>query len=199
MRYVSADCETTGLDAQVHSLVSACLIADDLAEPGVPVSELPRLACYLRLPQDVVWSRRALEMHGHELAVRLPDPSVSELGGVPVVTAHDFSLRVKNWFHAMRWKPEKSSGLIRPTFAGKNVGFDLKFLAGILGSAAVKPRHRSIDPTVWFLRVGDAELPDLAGCKERAGLSGGVAHTAWADCEDVVRLVRAGHGRFAGG
>lgn len=84
------------------------------------------------------------------------------------------------------------------TVAGKNPGsLDIPFLEEAGAFAAkrsekrVRFRHRVLDPAVlYFDPSSDEELPDLATCKKRAGLSETVAHTAVSDALDVVQLVR---------
>jgi hypothetical protein len=187
MRLVAADVESTGLDRDRCQVISFSLVVDELGS-DVPPDRLPALNLWVRHPGGMWWEPVALGMHA-AVVPDLVNPKVSSIGGVPVVRdGVEVVKRVRDFFAG--WPVE--DGFVRPTFAGKNPGFDLAFLRPYLHSAGVKPRHRAIDPAVWFLRDGDGAVPSLEECLARAGLEPSGLHTAWGDALDVVRLVRAG-------
>lgn len=77
--------------------------------------------------------------------------------------------------------------------AGKNFGtFDKKFLENLpRWKQLIRTKQRIIDPAVLFVDWDvDQSLPNLAECKERAGVQGIVTHDALEDAWDVIQTLR---------
>lgn len=87
----------------------------------------------------------------------------------------------------------QENGLEPPyVVAGKNfASFDLRFLRR-LPNWNLKLFHRFIDPSMFYMHVGDDVPPSTDECLKRAGIQKMVEHDALADAYDVVRLVRKG-------
>jgi len=82
---------------------------------------------------------------------------------------------------------------VKYIIAGKNVhAFDIKFMNSIdfKMDEFSYPAHRHFDPAELYVDwENDDELPDLATCKQRAGIEGEVSHTALGDAWDVIQLL----------
>lgn len=88
---------------------------------------------------------------------------------------------------------KNSNGPITVNVAGKNFAtFDKKFIDKVEKlNTLVRFRQRVLDPSVLFTDwVNDNSLPDLAKCKERAGIDGIVTHDSLFDAWDVIALFR---------
>jgi len=64
----------------------------------------------------------------------------------------------------------------------------------------IPTQHRVIDPGNLYFdpRLDGGELPSTATCMKRAGIPGGVAHTALEDAIVAVELIRTWFGRRGG-
>lgn len=85
------------------------------------------------------------------------------------------------------------NGSITVNVAGKNFAtFDKKFIDKVEKlNTLVRFRQRILDPSVLFTDwTNDDFLPDLAKCKERAGIDGIVTHDSLLDAWDVIALFR---------
>lgn len=81
--------------------------------------------------------------------------------------------------------------LEKVTAAGKNFGsFDLQFLLHQSVEFSSSFRHRSLDPTPYYIKPEDVVPPELKECKLRAGLDGEVAHRGLDDAWDIVNLLQ---------
>lgn len=84
------------------------------------------------------------------------------------------------------------------TVSGKNFnGLDRNFLKFSSLFDEVRIHHRVVDPaTLYWKPFEDTELPSLAECLKRAGLSveDDVKYNAVDDAKDVIRLIRHHYG-----
>lgn len=88
---------------------------------------------------------------------------------------------------------KQKEGRIKLNVAGKNFSsFDKKFIDNVdKFYDFVTFRQRVIDPSVLFIDWENDECaPDLAQCKQRAGIDGIVTHESVMDAWDVISLFR---------
>ena len=83
-------------------------------------------------------------------------------------------------------------GSVTINVAGKNFGtFDLRFIEQLDGfKNYVRFSQRILDPAILYFDSSDERLPNLADCKERAGIKSAVSHKAIEDAWDVVEILR---------
>lgn len=191
MKYLSLDIETTGLDPDSDQLLQVSMIVENTERPSVEVEALPHFTCFIK-HERVVGNAYALGMNGWILDIisgRNPKSQHSVLKG-----KNRYELEENGYFDtwilsAMKFL-DTHFGKDRITVAGKNVaGFDIPFLPKVIRK---RFRHRCIDAGTLFIDWSkDRMPPDLAECKERAGIDTPVAHDAREDAMDVIRLIRA--------
>lgn len=189
MRYVSIDIETTGLNPDKHQILQIGAIVEDTNNP-LPFEELPKFNVIIR-HRDIEGEMPALAMNVgllQRIANNTPGP------GEVVVDGDSFLGKPAVQFWQFCDDNKVFDDKNRLTLAGKNLGqFDLLFLTRLAGW---KPyfmnfRIHCIDPAILFLNWDDdTSVPGLGKCKQRAGLSGEVAHDAIADAWDVIQLLR---------
>lgn len=183
MKYVSIDIETTGLNPETCDVLEIAAVVEDTNHPEVPVHELPWFHCYVD-KHSYQGEPYALSMHGEifrRIAKRekphaylLPEDAVTQL-----FVFLNRTLGIEKNFPA----------------AGKNFSnLDKPFLHRLTKSASqiLSFHHRVIDPAMFYWNpTEDVELPSSKVCLERSGVGGGVAHTALADAQMVIHLVRS--------
>ena len=177
MIYVSVDLETTGLDTQNDQILEFGAIIDD----GRPLEELPRFHRYVRHTR----------LEGSPYALWMNREIVGALANEKNYPEYLFTHEPSLIFEFLRFLDQIGHPKQHVSFAGKNFGtFDLRFLERLPCWADVKYRHRIIDPAILYAEPGDSRLPDMKTCMERAGITGGVAHTAIEDALVVIKLLR---------
>ncbi len=178
LKYFSIDIETTGLNPKEDQILEIGIVYDDL-ETRLPIEKLPKFHCYIA-HERLSGNPYALNLNA-KIIERIVNKSPNFIYSLPELTSFYISL----WLNDLGFKEED-----KITLAGKNVAsFDLPFLQE-LPKWNIKSHHRVIDPTILYLNEEDTVLPNLATCKERAGLENTVAHTAIEDALDVVKLIR---------
>lgn len=192
MKYISIDIETTGLDPKKHDIIQFAAVLDDLKNPR-PLSELPRIQVYF-LKKEYTGTAKALSMH-KSIFEKIESMKKSNLKYDPKTESHLIKLKILPLFlrnFLTKNGVEEKNNKIVLTPAGKNVSsFDMAFLkTQIKDWAGISFRQRAIDPTILFYEKEDRELPNSERCMERAGIPGGVAHTALEDALMVVKLIR---------
>lgn len=191
MKYVSLDIETTCIaPARPENILMVSMVVEDTSSPQVPVEELPHFTCFVSQPK-LTGNPFALGMNAWILdyisgRTKNPPYPIYRCG-----TDAEYYLQ-RDWTSEALIFLVQHFGGTRVTVAGKNVaGFDLPFLPGRLRDCF---RHRVIDPGALFLDwSSDTMVPDLAVCKQRAGIDTPVAHDAREDAMDVIRLLRTGY------
>lgn len=184
MKYLSIDIETTGLDPETCQILEIAVILDDLKKPlsGRPITDCPSFHCYVVHPQ-IQGQAYALSLHSEMLrriAKREP--------GYLYVRPERMDWEVRHWL----WDQDPSWDLTQSVMvAGKNFGsFDRQFLQR-LPCWGLQFHHRSLDPALlYFDPQVDQELPSTGECLRRAGLDLQLDHTALADAELVIQLLR---------
>lgn len=178
MKVVSVDVETTGLDPRKDQILEFAAVLFDL--PGEPIDHFHRL----------VWHER---IEGHPRALAMNAAILVELAdadrpvSLKVVHVHGLYSDFRSWLY-------RHVGDAKVTLAGKNAGaFDLQFLRSLPGWRDDLFRHRILDPGSLYFNPGlDSDyLPDLATCRERAGLDKQVKHRALHDAIAVMECIRA--------
>jgi oligoribonuclease (3'-5' exoribonuclease) len=177
MRYVSIDIETLGLDPFHDDVVEFAAVIDDFK---TSLEKLPKYHCYVTRP-DNNYCGNAYAMSMHPVILRRIATREAGFSYMPHdCLVEDFAL----------WLAD--NGLNdKIVVAGKNfAAFDKPFLLR-LGFGIIKFCHRSLDPgSMYFDPKIDMVPPDTKECLIRAGITTEVAHTAYEDALDVVRLIR---------
>lgn len=181
MKVVSIDIETTGLDPQKCDIlqIGACIF--DLLEPFERV-KCPKLLLYVNTLLTH-WEQQAVVSNAKIVA----DMMQRKMRNDPdVVTYADVVPDFRYWLNTNGVRQD-----IGFTVTGKNfMGFDQQFLCSKVPNWAdgIRIKHRSIDIASHFWQPGDAALPTLQMCLERAGINTVVSHTALDDALDVAEL-----------
>lgn len=177
MNYLSLDLETTGLDPLKHKIVEFGAVFDN----GKPIDELPTFRRII-FQEDAIWSIYCLNLHKHwyyDAVIQKPEhPELSKPGSL----MREFL----DWYYGQSDQ--------KIMLAGKNVGaFDLQFIKQLPDYNPRDFRHRTLDPTMYYILPEDKVPPDLKTCMLRAGLpyDEKLAHTALYDAKCVVQLLRA--------
>jgi len=194
MDIFAIDLETTGLDSSIHGVTEFAAVFGDLW------GQRPVKTFYVWInPEGYVWSQYCLDLHAKWLLNVNARIKAKQFDGDPIIVPNmqvAFA-HFKTWlFTQCDWPvPSQDGKWEKLIAAGKNFGsFDLGFL-----KKAGWPdifRHRSLDPTLGYIRRSDKFPPELKVCKERAIADGAafesaeVKHSAIADAMDVLDLLR---------
>lgn len=192
MRVFAVDIETTGLNPIVHSIVEVAIVAFELGDLQAPKKLLHRYV----IPEDMIWSSYCLNLHKDMLSKLLTN-------AIPIdKDCHlytDFSIpkqvpESQLFKEIMVWSAQIQAE--KMTACGKNFGsFDRQFIQNLPSFVEIF-KHRSLDPTVDFIRPEDKFPPELKECKKRAKELGcvidnvDVSHTAVDDCMDIMNLMQ---------
>jgi hypothetical protein len=219
MLYVSIDIETSGLDPDLHSVLSIGAIIED-TKKKLPYEELPKFHAIL-LQKEICGSPRALKMNekiidlisqyldgNDETRRNLQEHSGYIFCEPDEVAKHFYDFLFLNGFgcdlitgaQTIRIVNGKSLPVfgsntkpIRINVAGKNFGtFDKLFLENLTWyKKLIKQSQKIADPAILFCDwENDESLPGLQQCKERGDIKGIVTHDALEDAWDVIQLLR---------
>lgn len=185
--YASIDLETTGLNPDTCQILEVGIVIDDWV---TPIDELPVFHCYVT--HDLIYGEPfALQMNAAILK-KLAEGSEKNPGFAFVredyVSESIASFLRHNGFNTSR-----------VPVAGKNfAGFDRQFLRRLPEGNKLQFNQRVYDPAMLFWRPWeDGSPPDTKKCMKRAGIEGEVAHTAVADAQAVVKMIRFAAGRLS--
>lgn len=191
MKYLSVDTETTGLDPQLCQLLSLGIIIED-SKTILPYERLPKFHAII-VRDDIQGEEYALNLNAKiidlikEYNSSSPEEKwkMSESENVIFTTESSLVSHIQEFLLINHFE-----GKI--TIAGKNyIDFDKKFLEKIPRWNELNIHRRVIDPATSFVDWEiDEELPNLALCKERAGIKGEVKHDALEDSWDVIQVLR---------
>jgi oligoribonuclease len=192
MKYLSLDLETTCLQPDPKHILQVSMVVED-TKSILPVEELPHFTCFVKHDR-IEGEAYALGMNGWILDIisgRNKKPPYDILSGDP----KGFALGAAGEAVSNYWLDSALEflhwhfGKDKITVAGKNVaGFDIPFLPKELRS---RFRHKVLDPATLFVNwETDDQAPNFETCKQRAGISGVVAHDAREDAMDVIRMLR---------
>ena len=185
MKYFSIDIETTGLDPVTCQIVEVGAIFDDLNN----IKPLDQLSTFHRFIKYNMYAGQpyALSMH----PATFLKIAKHEEGDKDFIYPSALGKELAEWI--AQYDSEYKTGI---NAAGKNfASFDRVFLEALPHfKEHVHFRHRSIDPAILFYQREDEKLPGTETCCDRAGIPRDVAHTAIADCLQVIQLVRVGLG-----
>lgn len=190
MNYVSIDIETTGLDPDKHQILQVGMVIDGHSFRERPVEELPAISVLIK-HDAIVGEPYALAMNV-ELLRRIDRKDSGALWPcfadklLESFLADHLGDDIKS-VEGRRFLTEDQKVIA----AGKNfAGFDRQFMRRHLHVVEKRFRHRSLDPAILFLQMGEDRPPSLGQCLERAGLPAVVSHDAVADARQVCALLR---------
>lgn len=194
MIYVSIDCETTGLKADVNQLLEVGVVIED-TEKDVLVRELPAFRALITSKDEYLISPFVMQMHIQtglfgEIEAHKDETKYYERNDRGMVKVF---CRVENLQDCLLdWLGKNDLPTGKLTAAGKNFyGFDYTFLKKVLPD--IEFHHRCLDPVMYYLKKTDQIPPDLKLCCERAGLQMADYHTAVGDARMVIELIRRGN------
>ena len=182
MRFISIDCETSGLNPETCQVLSIALVLEDTNAPEVPVEELPHIHLIIRRdylqgePYAINLNKDIIQIikEGRDERLTHPDKVFKE---------------IENFLYDNGFNPGKLK------VAGKNfASFDKEFIKRMEGfdTFEFSFHHRVLDVGPLFLDFKNDEwVPGLDTCMERAGVTGTVQHCAYEDSKDVIRVIRA--------
>lgn len=213
MKFISIDCETTGLDPETNDILQIGAVIEDTAT-RLPLDQLPKFNYFLWRSR-YTGSAYALNLNKwmfQELAAyeaRQRYPYQVEKIGFGTTTEDNASFQnlssyigpwweapnvFYNWLKDNGFSPPENGKKITLNVAGKNFAtFDKRFLEKLEAwNKLFKVRQRIIDPAILFVDWNEDEaLPGLDKCKQRVGLNSVVTHDAVDDALDVIRVLRA--------
>lgn len=191
MKYISIDTETTGLDPEFCQLLSLGLIIED-TNNILPYEKLPKFHAII-VRDNIEGEEYALNLNAKiidliiEYNISNPEEKfkMSESEKVIFTTENSLVSHIQEFLLLNHFES-------KITIAGKNyIDFDKKFLEKIPHWNELNIHRRVIDPATSFVDWKiDTELPNLALCKERAGIKGEVKHDAIEDSWDVIQVLR---------
>jgi hypothetical protein len=191
MRFVAVDLETTGLCPKTHGVIEFGAVFADLANSFAP----KWFQCWV-IPHNFTWDSYCLMLHAK--LIQEIDGRVKDKDPFVYKSLYDVGIAFRQWLHTECGVPLRPEKEPNPNFqpiesvvgAGKNFGsFDLQFLLRVESFRNVF-KHRSLDPTAYYIKPEDPFPPDLKECKLRAGFISEVAHRGLADAWDIVDLLQ---------
>lgn len=187
MKIVSIDIETTGLDHNYCDILEFGAIIDDLNNLK-PVNELPRFHCYFLPVNNGLYMGQPYALSMHPVIFRR---IANREAGYTYVSPHKFGYMFNKFLNENGIERDSAKDRTVINVAGKNVSFDIGFLENKTDiNKFVGLRHRVIDPSILFLTRDDNAIPGTSELKKRLGMGDNVAHTALADAEDVINVIR---------
>jgi len=216
MKYASIDIETSGLDSTKHQILSIGAIIED-TKLKLPFDQLPKFNTIV-LQRDITGSPFALNLNkdiielmgrylegDKESAILDSDYVFLEKDEV-VISFFRFLFRNGIGYplfdrypinyetiESVKYPTINTARPITINVAGKNFGtFDKLFLEKLpRWKQLIRMKQRIIDPSPYYCDWdNDEALPSLQQCKDRAGVTGTVSHTALDDAWDVIQVLR---------
>lgn len=181
--YVSIDIETTGLDPSTCQILEIGAVVD--AGEGA-VNELPTFHCYVD-NDPIIGEPHALVMN-RDILSHIAERRNRCFSDDVLLRPWEVASQFRRFLGINGFERDH-----RFTAAGKNfASFDWLFLSKLKGWHDIKIKHRVLDPGVmyWQPRIDGYKVPNLKTCLDRAGIGGGVAHTAVEDAQAVIYLIR---------
>ena len=183
-KYLSIDCETSGLDPETCQILSFAAVLED-TENDLPVEDLPHI--HIIINRDFIQGEPyALDMNKD--LIKIIKEGIDER----LVYECNFGLLFRTFLIENNIDPKKIK------VAGKNFSsFDKLFINKLLENTWQKLgedlnfHHRVLDVGSVFVDFKNDEwLPTLDDCKQRAKVKGVVTHDALEDARDVIRVLR---------
>ena len=189
MKYLSLDLETTGVtEKSPENILQISAIVEDTSEV-LPLEKLPHFTAFIK--QDKISGEPyALAMNSWIMDIisgRTKNTTDHKVYNSEEVW-NEFALFLEKHF------PQDSFGKSKKiVVAGKNVAmFDLNFMPQFFLD---RVSHRVIDPGMTFVDWTKDKLPSLGQIKESLGMGDEVAHDAYEDALDVIKVLRTQYGR----
>lgn len=185
MRYVSIDIETTGLNPELDQILSFAAVVED-TESLPPVEELPKFTARIK-HRRITGTAYALHLNA-ELIKSISESSTDCVASDVYDSAEEV---VRNFKKFITPYLNHKGKIIT---AGKNAaGFDIPFLTKFSPQLIEVFDHRVLDPGSLFFDPRNDTILGLGRLKETLGLDPHVAHTAYEDALDVIRVLRMGY------
>jgi hypothetical protein len=189
VKYISIDCEMSGLDSLTCDVIEFGAVLDDL-NIRAPIETLPMFHCYL-VKDSYCGEPYALSMHP-TIFRRIAERGLEEnRRKYNYLTATSLGNAFKKFLLNNGYTSEHDKVVV--TAAGKNFSsFDLQFLKHRTDFLKhIEVRSGVLDPGILYLENEDKAVPGLEKCKKRAGMTDTtVYHDAISDAKDVVELLR---------
>lgn len=188
MKYVSIDIETTGLCPFYCQVLEFGAVIED-TEAEQEIEKLPFFQA--KIVHDTI--------QGEWFALNMNKDLIDEIRKVALSKAPPGATLPSGFYRPdelgikfAEWIQSQGLNSKRIIAAGKNfAAFDLQFLKNLPSFMQyVGFHHRSIDPSVYFLRPEDNEPPSSNTVLERAGLRSDVKHRAVEDARNVIEMFR---------
>jgi len=193
MKYLSVDIETTGLNPEKCQTLEVSFVVEDTNNIK-PLEELPRFTVCIEHKR----------IHGEPYALSMPYNAsiINDMKNkledrkFNFIKPDEFYSSLLLFLSKNDLLDDKNKATLN--IAGKNFqAFDKPFIMKLLESDPqwnnqIRFRYRVIDPAILFVNwKDDSALPDLNTCKQRANISGEVAHDSYSDALDVIKLLRS--------
>lgn len=186
MKYVSLDIETSALDPKTpENILMISMVVEDSSDPR-PLNELPHFTRIIK-QSEYTGQAYALGLNGWIFDIisgRVKDDRYEILDGRNLA----FGISGELVFYILEFLNLHFNKDEKVTLAGKNVaGFDFQFLPE---SVQRRFHARMIDPGSMFMDWNEPTLPSLGDIKKKLGMEEEVAHDAYEDALDVIRILR---------
>ncbi len=178
MKYLSLDLETTGLSPTLDQILMLSAVVEDSAVE-TPVEELPHYTCFVKHAR---YTGNAFALHLNSWILQIL--SGTNLTPHPVLSIEETKMGFARFL-------DEQFGSNRIVVAGKNVaGFDIPFLKESGFSSVHSFLHRVVDPGSVMIDWSKNAPPSLGDIKAKVLGDGTVAHDAYQDALDVIRVLR---------
>jgi len=203
MKFLSIDCETTGLDPATDKMLEFAAVELDTNDPPGHGSTFRALIVPYAEDTYPPICLHVLAMHartGLWTSLYAGMESISKRPHGTIITIKKDCRERSVICHADQllnaftcWlKDADINHNGKLNVGGKNTAFDIAFLKALDPQWDRMIRHRTIDPGVLWLNKYDTAVPCTAECMKRAGMTPNVEHSAMDDAMVVGSLIMSG-------
>lgn len=196
--FASIDIETTGLDINIDQILEVAIILCPMKHIEL-IDNLPQLR--IRIKHDIIHSSSmyALSLHKELFEDINKTKAIFNIDdwkykGYPVAKNIEETIKFNrdDFLFLVRGFLINTFGDNKVTLAGKNIGFDKKFLDRDFNfTKECNIHYRSLDPGIlYFDPKIDTEIPSTEECLKRTGINKKVSHGALEDAKDVINLLQ---------
>jgi len=190
MIYLSIDIETTGLNPETCQILEIGAIYEN-SKIAHPFDTIPTFRAILA-HNFIQGEPNGLKMNNSLIESIIDYSTGDRSNNLPFFNPETVLDRLFEWYRHIYIQREHMEPQHLINVAGKNFGsFDYQFLKKLPNNTPYNFNHKVLDPgSLYFNNELDWTLPGLDKCKERAGISGKVSHTALGDAWDVIQVLR---------